>query len=67
MQHQNKIINYLRTRLFNGNHKLTRNWKPKLITLALAIVVWLFVEYRSSEAESEWDEEDIRIVVPEAN
>lgn len=67
MQQQNKIINYLKTRLFNGKHKFTRNWKPKLITLGLAIVVWLFVEYRSSESGSEWDEEDIRIVVPDAN
>lgn len=65
MQQLNRIINHLKNKFFSANRKLTRNWKPKLITLGLAIIVWAVVEYRSSEANSEWDEEDIRIVVPD--
>ncbi|MDO4751190.1 MAG: hypothetical protein Q4A24_03700 [Akkermansia sp.] len=42
-----------------------RNWKPKLITLGIAILLWIVMEYRTREANSEWNEEDIRIVVPE--
>lgn len=45
--------------------KLTRNWKPKLITLGLAIVVWVLVSYSTDENSDEWDEDDTRIVIPE--
>ena len=67
MPQMNRILNHLKSKFFSKKRKFTRNWKPKLITLGLAIIVWFVVEYRTSEANSEWDEEDIRIVVPDAN
>ncbi len=45
--------------------KLSRNWKPKLITLGLAIIVWCLVSYSNSDNSDEWDAHDTRIVVPE--
>jgi len=45
--------------------KLSRNWKPKLITLGLAIIVWCLVSYSNSDNSDEWDEHDTRIVIPE--
>ncbi len=44
--------------------KLSRNWKPKLITLGLAVVVWLIVSSVNSE-NAEADIDDTRIVIPE--
>ena len=60
-----KIINLLSNRFHKSRRKLMRNWKPKLITLGIAILLWIVMEYRAREANSEWNEEDIRIVVPE--
>lgn len=60
-----KIKNAIHPELSRLAGKLTRNWKPKLITLAMAIVVWALVSYSTDENSDEWDEDDTRIVIPE--
>lgn len=47
--------------------RLFRNWKPKLICLLLAILVWGWVEYRYVQDSPEWDLDDVRLSVPEFN
>lgn len=61
----NKIKNLMRHKLQRYGTKLVRNWKPKLITLGLAILVWGLVSYSNSDKPDEWDEDDTRIVIPE--
>jgi len=46
---------------------LLRNWKPKLICLLLAVLVWVWVEYRYVQDSPEWDLNDVRLSVPEFN
>ncbi|MBQ2814219.1 MAG: hypothetical protein IJE66_04340 [Akkermansia sp.] len=42
------------------------NWKPKLICLVCAVVVWLLVNHLLVRGDSpEWDIDDIRISKPE--
>ncbi len=60
----NRIIERMRPKLLRFCVKFARNWKPKLITLALAILVWVIVKYSSSDDYS-WDAEDPRLVIPE--
>lgn len=55
----------MRHKLQRYGSKLTRNWKPKLICLGLAILVWTLVSYSTTENSDEWDEDDTRIVIPE--
>lgn len=55
----------MRHKLQRYGTKLVRNWKPKLITLGLAILVWGLVSYSNSDKPDEWDEDDTRIVIPE--
>ncbi len=43
------------------------NWRPKLICLVIAILLWSWVEhfYVDSHSDDEWDENDIRFTLPE--
>ncbi len=45
----------------------TNNWRPKLICLVLAILLWSWVEhfYVETDSGSEWDEDDVRFTLPE--
>ena len=45
--------------------RLTRNWKPKLICLFLAVLVWLWVEIRYVDGSDEWGLDEIRLSIPE--
>lgn len=58
------IKRQMRLKLQRYAVKLSRNWKPKLITLGLAVVVWLIVSSVNSE-NAEVDIDDTRIVIPE--
>lgn len=58
------IKSQMRLKLQRYAVKLSRNWKPKLITLGLAVVVWLIVSSVNSE-NAEADIDDTRIVIPE--
>ncbi len=46
---------------------LVINWRPKLICLVLAILLWSWVEYFyvDTRSDDEWDENDIRFTLPE--
>lgn len=55
----------MRRKLNRTYTKLSRNWKPKLICLGLAILVWTLVQYSTAGDETQWDEDDTRIVIPE--
>lgn len=45
---------------------LTHNWRPKLICLLLAVLVWVGVEFIFVRDENkEWDMDDIRLSLPE--
>lgn len=44
--------------------RLIRNWKPKLICLILAILVWLWVERRYVQEGIDWDPETVRYSEP---
>lgn len=45
---------------------LIDNWRPKLICLVLAILVWGWVEYRYvSDEEEEWDLDDVKVAIPD--
>ena len=54
----------MRHKLQRYGAKLSRNWKPKLISLGLAIFVWTVVSYINTE-NAEQDVDDTRIVIPE--
>ncbi len=43
------------------------NWRPKLICLVIAVLLWSWVEYfyADSRDNDEWDEDDIRFTLPE--
>ncbi len=43
------------------------HWRPKLICLVLAILLWSWVEYFyvDTRSDDEWDENDIRFTLPE--
>ncbi len=43
------------------------NWRPKLICLAIAILLWSWVEYFYADPRNgdEWDEDDVRFTLPE--
>ena len=45
--------------------RLTENWKPKLICLLIAILVWLWVEIRYVDGSNEWGLDEIRLSIPE--
>lgn len=45
--------------------RLTENWKPKLICLLLAVLVWVWVEFRYVESDDEWGLDEIRLSIPE--
>ena len=45
--------------------RLTQNWKPKLICLLLAVLVWVWVEFRYVESDDEWGLDEIRLSLPE--
>lgn len=40
--------------------KLLRNWKPKLICLGLAVLVWIWVEFRYVRESEDWDIDSVR-------
>ncbi len=46
---------------------IVNNWRPKLICLVIAILLWSWVEYFYAESHSddEWDEDDVRFTLPE--
>ena len=46
---------------------ITFNWKPKLICLALAIVIWLVVDcfFVQSTSDKVWNIDDIRLSLPD--
>lgn len=45
---------------------LSGNWQPKLICLALAILVWVVVDcFYVQDSNEEWDLNNIRISIPE--
>ncbi len=46
---------------------LVANWRPKLICLVLAILLWSWVEYfyADTHSDNEWDEDDVRFTLPE--
>ncbi len=49
-------------------HKIfVSNWRPKLICLAIAVLLWSWVEYFYADSHSgdEWDEDDVRFTLPE--
>ena len=60
-----RIQSLMRRKLNRTYTKLSRNWKPKLICLGLAILVWTLVQYSTTGDETQWDEDDTRIVIPE--
>ncbi len=43
------------------------NWRPKLICLVIAILLWSWVEYFYADHhnDDEWDEDNIRFTLPE--
>ncbi len=42
------------------------HWRPKLICLVLAILLWSWVAHFYVEADNdEWDEDDVRFTLPE--
>ncbi len=45
--------------------RLIENWKPKLICLLLAVLVWVWVEVRYVESDDEWGLDEIRLSLPE--
>ncbi|MBQ2380260.1 MAG: hypothetical protein II295_07725 [Akkermansia sp.] len=56
--------------LLNPEHRslksrLIENWKPKLICLLIAILVWLWVEIRYVDGSNEWGLDEIRLSIPE--
>lgn len=55
----------MRRKLHRFGVKFTRNWKPKLITLGLAVVIWAIVKYSMADDSTDWEEDDTRIVIPE--
>lgn len=42
------------------------HWKPKLVCLAIAIVVWLALDYMSKNTgdDQPWDDDKVRISLP---
>ncbi len=43
-----------------------RNWRPKLICLLCAILVWLSVDFFLVRGDTdEWDMNEIRVTLPE--
>ena len=46
---------------------ITFNWKPKLICLALATVIWLVVDrfFVQSSSDKVWNLDNIRLSLPE--
>ncbi len=45
---------------------LLNNWRPKLLCLICAVVVWLMVNHLLVRNDgAEWDIDDIRVVLPE--
>lgn len=61
----NRILEQIRPKLQRLYSKMQRNWKPKLITLGLAIFVWLVVNYSNSDNE-EWAYDDIKVSIPDS-
>ncbi len=42
------------------------HWRPKLICLVLAILLWSWVKHFYVEADNDvWDENDVRFTLPE--
>ncbi len=43
------------------------NWRPKLICLVLAVLLWFWVDhiYSGSRNDGEWDVDDVRFTLPE--
>ncbi len=58
MQHSNKLKKFL-----------TVNWRPKLICLILAILLWLWVDYfyvrSETDTAEQWDEDAIQFELPD--
>ena len=46
---------------------LTLDWKPKLICLIIAVVIWTWVEtfYVQSDSDKRWDLDRIRLSLPD--
>lgn len=55
MQLLNKIRDLLKLEPMPLSKRLFRNWKPKLICLGVALLVWLWVEQRYVRESLEWD------------
>ncbi len=58
------MLTIIRNRL----HKLfIVHWRPKLICLACAILLWTWVElvYVKGHGDDEWDEDDVRFTLPD--
>lgn len=61
----NKILLLLNPEKRSFKTRIVENWKPKLICLGLAVLVWLWVESRYVDGSNEWGLDEIRISVPE--
>ncbi|MBQ4614668.1 MAG: hypothetical protein IJB31_07065 [Akkermansia sp.] len=45
---------------------ITLNWRPKLVCLLAAIIVWLWVEwFYVRDENTEWDMDNIQLSIPE--
>lgn len=46
---------------------ITLDWKPKLISLIIAVVIWTWVEtfYVKSDSDKQWDLDRIRLSLPD--
>lgn len=64
MQLLNKLRELLRPDPAPWTTRLLRNWKPKLICLALAVLVWLWVELRYVQDNDDWDIDSVRLSEP---
>lgn len=60
----NRILEQLKPKMQRLYGKMLRNWRPKLVTLGLAILVWLIVNYSHSDSE-EWAYDDINVSIPD--
>lgn len=61
----NRIRQLLNPEKRSLRSRIVNNWKAKLICLVIAVMVWMWVEYRYVDTDDEWGLDEIRLSIPE--